>query len=90
VEFCLVLAELEQLRDVIDEITLTGYYVADPGLNESTGGLLRSEGTLEVVKALRKAGWHKIHTMIGGVPASYGGTSFLHFILQILLVFLWG
>jgi hypothetical protein len=58
----MILAELEKLRDVVDEITLTGYYVAEPGLNASTGGLLRSEGTLEVLQALRKAGWNKVHT----------------------------
>ena len=76
VAFCIVLAELEKLRDVVDEITLTGYYLADPSTgNMSTGGLLRSEGTLEVVQALRKAGWHKIHAMIGGCPLSYGGTN---------------
>ena len=77
VAFCTMLAELEKLRDVVDEITLTGYYLADPstGGNTSTGGLLRSEGTLEVVQALREAGWNKIHTMIGGCPANYGGTN---------------
>ena len=75
VEFCMILAELEKLRDVIDEITLTGFYVAEPGLNTSTGGLLRSEGTLEVLRALRTAGWTKIHMMIGGIPANYGGTN---------------
>ena len=76
VAFCIVLAELEKLRDVVDEITLTGYYVADPdGGNMSTGGLLRSEGTLEVVQGLRDAGWHNIHAMIGGCPAQYGGTN---------------
>eukprot|EP01052_Picozoa_sp_SAG31_P015321 SAG31_NODE_982_length_10556_cov_18.203883_1_plen_404_part_00 len=76
VAFCLVLAELEKLRDVVDEITLTGYYLADPSTgNMSTGGLLRSEGTVEVVQALRKGGWHNIHAMVGGCPASYGGTN---------------
>ena len=76
VAFCIVLAELEKLRDVVDEITLTGYYLADPSTgNMSTGGLLRSEGTLEMVQALRKAGWNNIHTMIGNCPANYGGTN---------------
>ena len=41
----------------------------------STGGLLRSEGTLEVVAALRKAGWSKIHAMIGDISTTYGGTN---------------
>jgi hypothetical protein len=55
---------------------LTGYYVADPdGGNMSDGGLRRSEGTVEVVQALRKAGWSRIHAMVGGCPARYGGTN---------------
>ena len=76
VEMCTVLAELEKLRDVVDVITVSTYYLADPVTgNMSQGGLLRSEGTTEVVGALRQAGWKNVQVMVGDIPAQYGGTN---------------
>jgi GH18 family chitinase len=76
VAMCDTLRELEELRDVVDTITLSAYYLADPSSgNMSNGGLQRAEGVLEVVKKLRQAGWTKIDVMVGNIPPQYGGSS---------------
>ena len=71
--YCLVQHQLEPLRDVVDEIALTGgYYLADPATgNMTNGGLLRGAGTIETVKELQRDGW-KVGLMVGNIPASYG------------------
>lgn len=73
---CILLAELDVLRDVVDIITVSGYYTADPTSgNMTNGGLLQMEGTVEVVQALKDAGWQKVHVLLGNVPEQYGGNN---------------